>query len=309
MTFPPHHAARAGFSRIELLVTVGILGLLAAMIIPAMSSAREAARRTQCKNNLHQLGLGLMCYHDGTGSFPQGCIGNLNLPPEKRWSWYPWIGNCLQHYGTPLADLDRAWDDSTVQPLRMQTWSNGPLRIYETDLYPLHGITCPSSMPEIHSIGQPFADYVGIGGVGSDGPNLPRRHPRAGMWAYETVTSLEDCTDGIANTLMVVETNANRGCWIAGGPATVRPVDSGSDLPIGKGRSFGSFHADGTMALFADGHVVFLSDAIDSTLFQQSATLAGGDDVEALEGGPLPPVTVPEHVEPMTMEEHIHTHE
>ena len=67
---------RRGFTLIELLVVIAIIAILIALLLPAVQQAREAARRTQCRNNLHQMGLAMHNYHDAHSCFPPGGIGD-----------------------------------------------------------------------------------------------------------------------------------------------------------------------------------------------------------------------------------------
>ena len=69
-----------GFTLVELLVIVAIIGLLFALLLPAVQAAREASRRAQCANNLHQIGIGLQAYVSDFGVFPAGCGGRIQSP-------------------------------------------------------------------------------------------------------------------------------------------------------------------------------------------------------------------------------------
>src|SRR5437868_1283016 len=106
---------RRGFTLIELLVVIAIVGVLCALVLPAIQAAREAARRVQCLNNLKQMGLALHAYHETLGSLPMGYVSLPSPDPlatSPGWSWAAMILPRLEQ--TPLydsANFDLAVED------------------------------------------------------------------------------------------------------------------------------------------------------------------------------------------------------
>jgi prepilin-type N-terminal cleavage/methylation domain-containing protein len=224
------HARRAGFTLIELLVVIAIIAILIALLLPAVQQAREAARRTQCRNNLKQLGIALHNYHDNFLVFPPGQIRKIPYVNNDEESGVSW--DC---YILPYIDQAPLYNQinfsAVLDTTRVLGWSSGTNRIgLETHI---PGLRCPSSADEktenitpqapaanttaiaqqVGSYGANASGTVGspaAGGLpGEGGNNLDDAAPgnaryNGVMYLYSAVR-MRDMTDGPSNTVGVAE--------------------------------------------------------------------------------------------------------
>jgi prepilin-type processing-associated H-X9-DG protein len=254
-------------------------GLIGGWFVWAVGQGQEAARRAQCISNLKWLGLAFLNYYRQHGSLPPGTIPNPNLPPEHRLSWVVEVWDA-QSSGLILnVDRSKGWNEPPntspkMLPLKGVTLGGDPESTGDW-------VACPDD-PAYHSQKKPsWLTYVGVAGVGADAPRLPPKHPRAGVFGFDRVTRFEDITDGLPQTMMVIETTRNHGSWTAGGLMSVRGVDPVTQPYIGQNRPFGGYHPGGANVLMADGSVRFLRETIDPRVFEAMATIAGGEMVPA----------------------------
>lgn len=265
----------------HILRTTLALGAFVVVVVAGGSlaySARESARREGCANNLKQLALGLMNYRVTYEAFPFGTVVDADLPPDRRWSWFVGAWGFVGD-GQLVLLIDRTKPRDAPENRTLRAYSRLSTPPTTLELAQIPGIICPSNPARETDGGPGLIDYVGIAGLGADAPELPKGHPRAGVFGYDRQTPTADLKDGASTTLLLAETARSYGPWTAGGPAIVRGLDPDRRPYIGPGRQFGGTHRGGAMVALADGSVRFLRETIDPRVFEALSTTDGGEEI------------------------------
>ncbi|MBA4031754.1 MAG: prepilin-type cleavage/methylation domain-containing protein [Planctomyces sp.] len=183
---------RLGFTLIELLVVIAIIAILIALLLPAVQQAREAARRTQCRNNLKQLGIAMHNYHDTFLVFPPGGVDGMKGTTGRSYSFaisiLPYIDQ-TPLFNTIMANTGAGMGDP---------WN---LPAYFTVDIP--GYICPSdTAPTNRSESPSLLNYrVSVGDTLNDNNGTNTR----GIFAFRSRTGMRDITDGTSNTILMAE--------------------------------------------------------------------------------------------------------
>lgn len=289
--------ARSAFTLIELLVVIAIIAILIALLLPAVQQAREAARRSTCKNNLKQIGLALHNYHETHNVFPSGWIGvDSGLPDVEGGNGFGWAAMLL-----PMLDQAPLYKQLDTSASVIAT-SNATAR---TTMLPM--FRCPSDpSPESWDIGEegnptnilanlPSANYVGNFGT-DELDDCESVAPGSscisnGTFYHNSSVRIRDIVDGTSNTYMTGErrTDTNLGwhsTWVGvvpeGEEAFARilaAADHGPNDPTSHFDDFGSRHVGGTHFLFGDGRVRFVGENINLGVYQSLATISAGEVV------------------------------
>lgn len=290
---------RGGFTLVELLVVIAIIGILIALLLPAVQAAREAARRSQCSNNLKQLGLALHNYHDVHKTLPPGTFDSQS---------YGWGALIL-----PFMEQDSLHE--AVNP----TFGAGNFTCRpgkEDAIIPTY--QCPSSTMETKDPagGCGRSNYRGMRGAGSvagrpgDSYSNPQQDKEIGIFfdiasSRMNPTKLANIDDGTANTIMLGEVEdvplvpglvgTTVELWHDSSSAVdIYPIWAGAEtdkdqclflaglnprshMNSGDRDGASSRHPGGAQFTVADASVRFISETIDYSVYQSLATRAGGE--------------------------------
>jgi len=304
---------RHGFTLVELLVVIAIIGILVALLLPAIQSAREAGRRAQCINNLKQIGLAALQYHDAYGKFPPGWVQAPATVPQGKivqggHGFFPFLLPYLEE--ETLARIYR-WDKRSQGP------DNQPVATTQ-----LKVLQCPSAEPDRwvtavedsknYSYGGRGAcgDYAGVQDVDTQLVDLglvdrPAKYEgvlTASLVTAHYLTRMADITDGTSQTILVTECAGRPNTWRAG--RSVAEVYAPGGVWVGgtlivfqgstpdgvtkpgpcainctNNREAYSFHPHGVNSVFADGSLHFLNADMDIRIFARMVTRAGEEVV------------------------------
>lgn len=303
---------RRGFTLIELLVVIAIIAVLVALILPAVQQAREAARRTQCKNNLKQIALACHNYESAHQIFPSGLLnwptppGQQNPPQFRSVSLFVMMLPMLEQ--GPLAS---AWNYNDP---RLNVTSGLTASVLPVLLCPSDNMQKPISLQvtNFNPAGDFFAltSYGGSGGTKSFHPN--RNVTRDGIFFINSTIRHRDITDGTSNTLFFGERYHRDAAYDAGagtrtkmeglgvwapssGVAGIGDVTMGTLVQINyrhplntavdntfedrRTNAYGSGHTGGSQFALCDGSARFVSENIDQTLLQKLGTRDGNEVV------------------------------
>ncbi len=283
---------RRAFTLIELLVVIAIIAILIALLLPAVQQAREAARRTQCRNNLLQLGLALHNYDMSFEVLPPGTVNSegpiKNEAVGYHVSWTVQFLPMLEH--TPLFnkfDFNAGAYSANSEPVRSAQ---------------LAYLTCPSDYEFLYvneKLGTLFASsYAGVFG----GEDVAIDARNNGLLFMNSSITFREIRDGSSNTLVFGEKinpreSADLG-WTSGTSATLRntgvAINQGWDVinyisrteskvteppSAGATGGFSSQHTGGALFMLADGSARFISEHVDQKLF---SNLGNREDMELL---------------------------
>lgn len=208
-------SSKAGFTLVELLVVIAIIGVLIALLLPAVQMARESARRTKCLNNMKQIGLALHLYHDTHNRLPAGFIsqetgawpGGSNDPtPEAGPGWSFFAASLPYLEQSNLRDLIDFTRPITHPANEAARKTLLPMYVCPSDLHPrLIQITDSGNPPQDANTPTPIVEVAVCSYAGVLGDGAYEQLPFSGVFHRNSAVRFADITDGLSNTIGVGE--------------------------------------------------------------------------------------------------------
>jgi prepilin-type N-terminal cleavage/methylation domain-containing protein len=307
---------RRAFTLVELLVVISILGVLVALLLPAIQAAREAARRSTCINNQKQVGLAVIEYETALRKFPAGRVGcddlgdtlpidvcPPGLAPEKKTAASGFV------LVLPYLELQPLYEQLNVENGGLWNRNVNDLAWYGDpgknkgikEIIPT--MVCPSEDAKPISyvyqpIGAATASYAFSSGT--KGPSHTReqvRYENDGLFVFVKSRRVREVFDGLSNTFMLGEVilsdtweSSNTWSYTRAHADSLRTTQNPlntwpgtGDMEEQRNGAFASFHPQGTVFTFADGHLQFITDDIELVTYRALSTIDQGE----LDGGTL----------------------
>ncbi len=295
------HHGQGGFTLIELLVVVSIMGVVFGLLLAGVQKVREAAARTQCVNNLKQIGLALLNYHEAFRLFPPGYVSKHDAAGDDTGPGWGWAAFILPQMEQQNLFTTIRFDQNIADPV------NSAARVQ-----PIKTYICPSdSVPATWTATQytltgapiaPICDVASASYIGNFGITEPGVNGE-GIFCRGSPIAITDIKDGASLTMMAGErsfrwcqatwvgsvTNAGMvpppgspalgGEWNASGFVLGHTFEGsgGPGSPGTEVNGFASQHPGGSNFLFADGHVQFLQTSMNHQVYKALSTRAGGE--------------------------------